>query len=208
MTRMRKTTKTSRPRNKPPEIEAMKTLLALAFALLISSHLADAQEKLWTWKPSGGVKFRTLHVVSFSADGGAAFVIGVSKPVAPNNSTYQLVWVDRKGRQLLSKELPATGDFLAVQLLDGAVTPWEIVLLAPDKLALKDGKRLRLFESAGGQIKATTLPLKQDVLFFGGGRFEGWLQRETKVAGVIAGIGPNGGNGNAYDIISLSGWKF
>lgn len=185
-----------------------KTVLYAIISLCLLSPIASAQEKLWTWKAQPNEFSPILHAASMGPDGSAAFVlgqatIGVAPDVKP--STYLLVWVDGKGKVLLSSILPTTdSDWLIVSGQGG----WEIALFGENKLVVANNDKVRLYTLEDGKIAAPRILKQTHAMMFGGNGFQGWLERKSILKTIKMRNEFTGSDTTQFQhILSLTAWR-
>ncbi len=201
----------------------MKTTRLITALFIAVIATATAQVKLWTWTPTTTAAFRTLHAITMADDGSAAFVIGETQPgIWDHNdkpaSSYLIVWVDPRGRVLLSSPLQTNHKGTEVQLLEKS-TRWTISFMGSSKLAVSDSESLHLYKLDRWQVKLKTVNLVDSevqtaTMFFGKEATNGWMERKTVSAGSLMVELPDE-NGTRtghlfqlWDIRSISAWRF
>ena len=188
----------------------MKTLTAILASLWILTIGAAAQEKLWTWTIDPGYAYQIMHASAMAKDGSAAFVLGLiaiddGSPGKPPPSEYQLVWINAKGKVLLSRRFATDDSLLTIFSAQGG---WEVGIFDKNTLAVANNDKVRIYKLVDGKVSGPKILEHPRALMFGGNGFQGWLAR-LATTGVTEFT--NGILGQAVikyeSIVSLTAWK-
>lgn len=186
----------------------LKSPLYTIISFCLLSLIASAQEKLWTWKAQPNEFSQVLHAVAMKPDGSGAFVLGqTTVGDAPDikPSTYQLVWVDKNGKVLLSSKLPTTDSAWLIVSGQGG---WDIAFYGEHKLVVANNDKVRIYTLEHGVISAPRILKQKHAMMFGGNGFHGWLERESIPRWVDVRNEYTGSDETQFQhIVSLTAWR-
>jgi hypothetical protein len=107
----------------------MKSLFTLVIISALAVMSVSAQSKLWTWTGKVISGCRSIEAITMNRDGCGAFML--EETDSNERSAFLLVWVDRKGKVLLTRKI-AVMDYTTAESQQ-----WELAFVRPGKLIAK-----------------------------------------------------------------------